>query len=122
MKENEPWDRFANSGKIEDYLLYAGSSESPNAYAAGIYQVPGIGAAGVNSTPELGIASIFGFPGYDDTAVYNIPRIDTSDMVAMNNATELSGIGGMNTFGINNMPAMARQEELNGDAAVRDNR
>lgn len=76
MKDKEPWDRFWGSGRIEDYLLYAGSAEKPD-----------IGAA---------------------------------EMVAMNNAVELSGFGGIDTFGLNNMAAMARQEELNAHSAVKE--
>lgn len=76
MKENDPWDRFWGSGRIEDYLNYAEISQKP--------------------------------------------LIGTPEMVAMNNAAELSGIGGVNTFGLNNMPAIARQDEMNGQAAVKD--
>lgn len=76
MKESEPWGRFWNSGRIEDYLLYAGSEEKP----------------------EIGAV----------------------EMVAMNNAAELSGIGGVDVFGMNNMPAIARQAELNAHSGVRD--
>lgn len=76
MSESKAWDRFWGSGRIEDYLLYAGSVEKP----------------------QLGAA----------------------DMVAMNNAAEYSGIGGVNTFGLNNMTAMARQEELNAQSRVQD--
>lgn len=43
-------------------------------------------------------------------------------MVAMNNAGELSGIGGVETFGMNNLAAIALLQEINGDAAVRDER
>jgi len=120
MNEKEPWDRFVDSGRIEDYLLYAGSSESPDSTAAGIYAVPSLDATGVNATPELGVASVFGFPGVNDTGAYATPQIGTADMVAMNNAGEFSGIGGINTFGINNLPGIARQEELNGYSSVRD--
>lgn len=76
MREKDPWDRFWGSGRIEDYLLYAGSDEKP--------------------------------------------EIGTAEMVAMNNAVELSGIGGVDTFGINNMAAIARQDELNRQAALPD--
>ncbi len=76
MKEKEPWDRFWGSGKIEDYLLYAGSAEKP----------------------DIGLA----------------------EMIAMNNAAEMSGIGGVNTFGINNLPAIALQQEMNASGAVRE--
>ena len=76
MKEKEPWDRFWGSGRIEDYLLYAGNEEKP----------------------EIGVA----------------------EMIAMNNAGELSGIGGVDTFGTNNLPAIALLQEMNADAAVRD--
>ena len=74
MNDTTAWDRFWGSGRIEDYLLYAGNEEKP----------------------QLGAA----------------------DMVAMNNAGEYSGIGGVNTFGLNNMTAMARQEEVNGQSRV----
>lgn len=76
MNGSEAWDRFWGSGRVDDYLLYAGSAEKPD-----------IGAA---------------------------------DMVAMNNAAELSGIGGANTMGLNTMAAMARQEQLNAGARVED--
>lgn len=76
MKEKEPWDRFWGSGRIDDYLLYAGSAE----------------------TPDIGVP----------------------EMVAMNNAAEMSGIGGVDTLGINLLPAIALQQEMNADAAVRD--
>ena len=76
MKEKEPWDRFWGSGRIDDYLLYAGSAEKP----------------------QIGIA----------------------EMVAMNNAAELSGIGGVDTMGINNLPAIALQQEMNAAARVED--
>jgi len=76
MKDREPWDKFLGSGRIDDYLRYAGDAEKP----------------------EIGAA----------------------EMIAMNNAGELSGIGGVDTFGANNLPAIALQQELNADAAVRD--
>ena len=76
MKEKEPWDRFWGSGRIEDYLLYAGSAEKP----------------------DIGVA----------------------EMVAMNNAAEMSGIGGMDTFGINILPAIAIQQEMNAASGVHD--
>ncbi len=76
MKDREPWDRFWGSGKIEDYLLYAGDAEKP----------------------DIGVA----------------------EMIAMNNAAELSGIGGVDTFGTNNLPAIALLKEMNADAAVRE--
>lgn len=120
MKEKEPWDKFMGSGKIEDYLLYAGTSESPDSTAAGTYAVPSLYAAGINSTPELGVAGLHGIPDKDVVQGYGIPHISTADMVAMNNAGEYSGIGGMNTFGINNLPGIARQEEVNGYSAVED--
>jgi hypothetical protein len=46
------------------------------------------------------------------------PEIGTAQLVAMNNAAALSGIGGMNTFGTNNLAAIARQDLINADAAV----
>ena len=76
MKDREPWDRFLGSGRIDDYLRYAGDAEQP----------------------EIGAA----------------------EMVAMNNAGELSGIGGVDTFGTNNLAAIPLLQEMNGDAAVRD--
>ena len=48
------------------------------------------------------------------------PEIGVAEMVAMNNAGELSGIGGVNTFGTNNLPAIALLQEMNADGAVRD--
>ena len=78
MNDREPWDRFLGSGRIDDYLRYAGDAEQP----------------------EIGAA----------------------EMVAMNNAGELSGIGGVETFGMNNLAAIALLQEINGDAAVRDDR
>jgi len=75
MEQRSAWDRFWGSGRVEDYLIYAGSPEKP----------------------QLGAA----------------------DMVAMNNAGEFSGIGGINTFGLNNLPAVARQEELNDEMRPR---
>ncbi len=76
MKEKEPWDRFWGSGRIDDYLRYAGSAEKPD--------------------------------------------IGVPEMVAMNNAAEMSGIGGVDTFGINILPAIALQQEMNASSAVRD--
>ena len=76
MKDREPWDRFMGSGRIDDYLRYAGDAEQP--------------------------------------------KIGAAEMVAMNNAGELSGIGGVETFGMNNLAAIALLQEINGDAAVRD--
>ena len=46
------------------------------------------------------------------------PEIGTAQLVAMNNAAALSGIGGMNTFGTNNLAAIARQDLINANAAV----
>ena len=89
MRETDPWDRFWGSGKIEDYLYYAGVAD----HEVGTYGMPG-----TSGTPELHAA----------------------DMVAMNNAAELSGIGGVDTFGMNNLAALARQSELNGHSAIRD--
>lgn len=86
MREAEKWDRFYDSGKIDDYLVYAGIAMSPDET----------------------------FP-----AVTGTPEIGAAQMVAMNNALELSGIGGMNTFGTNNLHSIARQEEINRDASVR---
>jgi hypothetical protein len=68
------WDRFLESGRIEDYLMYTGDMQQP--------------------------------------------EIGTAQLVAMNNAAALSGIGGMNTFGTNNLAAIARQDLINADAAV----
>ena len=74
MKERDSWDKFLGSGRIEDYLLYAGSAEKPD-----------IGAA---------------------------------QLIAMSNAAALSGIGGVDTYGNNNMAALVRQGDINADAAV----
>ena len=52
------------------------------------------------------------------TGAVHTPEINAADMVVMNNTTELSGIGGVNTFGMNNLPAIARQEELNAHSIV----
>lgn len=76
MTDREPWDRFWGSGRIDDYLRYAGDAERP----------------------EIGAA----------------------EMIAMNNAGELSGIGGVDTLGTNNLAAIALLQEMNGDAAVRE--
>ena len=84
MKDREPWDRVMGSGRIDDYLHYAGDGEEAK-----------------NSATEQ-------------------PKIGAAEMVAMNNAGELSGIGGVETFGMNNLAAIALLQEINGDAAVRD--
>lgn len=47
------------------------------------------------------------------------PELGTVELVAMSNAGALSGIGGVDTFGSNNMAAIVRQDLINADASVR---
>ena len=62
MSQDEKWDRFLGSGKIEDYLLYAGDVEKPEigtveliamSNAATLSGIGGMEPAATNILPAL---------------------------------------------------------------------